>query len=533
MTRTQLRVDTPLGSRLLLSTLGHGRETVSLTFLGGTESTLGEQQATLRHLLATIHSALAGERWAAVSYAVVQHCVGCRCVAGGKPGNCRNREFGALTEVTINALCEGLYFDADRRCPGAVRNARPLVFQAAAQEEKKGDDEPWPWPRHPLLLTSDRLTGVTKLGEGQFGAVFSALLDRAFEVAVKTLKPVQGASVDAQIRDAAREAFVYEALPRHRNVVPLVAQVDRVFDGAQEFVRGLVLPLASRGSLEKLLEAQGPLRGRAAIEAIAQIAAGLAHLHANKLLHRDLAARNVLIFADGRLAITDFGLTREVRANEGEELVDRVLFSESFPIRFVAPEVLNSAPRYDYYAASDVWMLALTAWQLLTGRLPFAEIDNHLAAAQAAASVDPANRARLRWDTLGDDVAPAWLLELLARCCEFDRVRRPTAAEIAKKASEELAKLGPSEPRGDDSPLDGPLLRVAISVEEEKEADLAARGQPELSGHLEYLAREQQKTRAEVEAIREALRNGHARSSSCIAQRLQPERDAHDKDADA
>jgi serine/threonine protein kinase len=129
-----------------------------------------------------------------------------------------------------------------------------------------------------------------------------------------------------------------------------------------------------------------PLRGRDAVAALADIASGLAHLHAQNVLHRDLAPRNVLVFDDGRWALTDLGLSREVQVEDGEVAAARVLSVEQFPVRFAAPELLNRALR-EYFPASDVWMLALTMWQATSDSLPFAGFADGLAAARAAANI--------------------------------------------------------------------------------------------------------------------------------------------------
>jgi hypothetical protein len=91
----------------------------------------------------------------------------------------------------------------------------------------------------------------------------------------------------------------------------------------------------------------------------------------------------------------------------------------------------------EYFAVSDVWMLALTAWQMLTGELPFLDVAADREASQAAAE----GRARLNWDSLQDDVAPRELRALLAECCSLERGNRPTAAQVAQRAREILARM--------------------------------------------------------------------------------------------
>ena len=88
-------------------------------------------------------------------------------------------------------------------------------------------------------------------------------------------------------------------------------------------------------------------------------AAGLAYAHEKRLLHRDVKPENILIYADGRAALADFGASRFSKG------VTRA-YTEAGTLGYMAPEQAYGRVRF----ASDVFSLGLIAYEVLTGVLP-------------------------------------------------------------------------------------------------------------------------------------------------------------------
>jgi RNA polymerase subunit RPABC4/transcription elongation factor Spt4 len=186
------------------------------------------------------------------------------------------------------------------------------------------------------------------LGQGAFASVWRAR--DTVENRSVALKVVDSAQALEWGRDAiAHEARIATRLS-HPNIVA-VRNADWI-DG--HFV--LATDLAERS----LADYAGAKRsGAVALRVLRDVAAGLAHAHAQGILHRDVKPENVLIFADKHAALADFGVSRFAPAATAT-VTDAGTFG------YVAPEQAYGRPRL----ASDVFSLGIIACELLAGRVP-------------------------------------------------------------------------------------------------------------------------------------------------------------------
>lgn len=201
-----------------------------------------------------------------------------------------------------------------------------------------------------------------KLGEGGMAQVYLARDVRlGRDVAVKVL--------DRKLADRTgfRERFMREARLAaaldHPNIVPL-------YDFGDEEALFLVMPYISGGSLQDLLP-RTPLQAGEVVTYGSQIADALDYAHQRKVVHRDIKPANILIHADGRVMLSDFGLAKIVsQTNTLNAPRNR---PDAGTPEYMAPEqVVGSSD-----ARSDIYGLGVVLYLLLTGRLPFTGPSSH------------------------------------------------------------------------------------------------------------------------------------------------------------
>jgi len=205
-------------------------------------------------------------------------------------------------------------------------------------------------------LLDGRYAVTARIAHGGMATVYRATdtrLDR--EVALKVMH-AELARDEEFVRRFVGEAKSVARLS-HQNVV---AVFDQGADGpylylAMEYVPGR--------TLKELLRDSGRFPPAAALEIMAGVLDGLAAAHASGIVHRDVKPENVLLTADGRIKVADFGLARAQSA-AGHTRAGLLVGTVSY----VPPEQVTggtTGPRGDVYSAG------VMLFELLTGRLPF------------------------------------------------------------------------------------------------------------------------------------------------------------------
>lgn len=240
---------------------------------------------------------------------------------------------------------------------------------------------------------------LAPLGRGGMGVVWRA--ERAQgplrrEVALKLPRLAWGGAVAQRL---ARERDILATLA-HPNIARLYdAGVDaqgRPFI-AMELVDGVAIDAyCSTRSL--------PLRERLAL--LLQVAAAVAHAHAKLVVHRDLKPANILVTPDGQVRLLDFGIAKLLDGDATSETALTRQVGQALTLDYASPEQIRGEP---LGTASDVYSLAVVAYELLAGRKPYvlkrasaAQLEDAIALmdpplASVAAS-DPALKKQLRGD---------------------------------------------------------------------------------------------------------------------------------------
>lgn len=208
---------------------------------------------------------------------------------------------------------------------------------------------------------------VAPLAEGGMGAVFLARRQLlGDEVAIKIVR------AESAKDQGARERFLREsracAQLRHPNIVSIL---DYSLDA--EGRPYLVMELLNGRSLRQEMAARGPLPLHEVQSIVVPLCGALQLAHDQGILHRDLKPANIVAhdFGGGTRThkIVDFGLVRDI-SSDSTRLTGAHQFVGTFA--YAAPEQVLGG---DMDARSDQYSLAVVVYELLTGRLPFAETD--------------------------------------------------------------------------------------------------------------------------------------------------------------
>ena len=194
------------------------------------------------------------------------------------------------------------------------------------------------------------------LGKGGMGEVLLATDTRLNrKVAIKRMLG-DAAKSQTAVKRFLTEAQSIAAL-NHFNIVQ-IHDYGRDKDGPF-----LIMEYVGGGSLlDKCREGALPLEE--AVELSCQLCDGLSKAHDAGIIHRDIKPANILLTTDGLPKLTDFGLARQDTGDTGQTMAGAVLGT----LDFMPPEQRRDATQTDN--RSDLWSLAATLYQLVTGEPP-------------------------------------------------------------------------------------------------------------------------------------------------------------------
>jgi eukaryotic-like serine/threonine-protein kinase len=249
--------------------------------------------------------------------------------------------------------------------PGGAEALERLLPAIRLLSELAGEEPTAEYPVHslpPSNVLGDFQLG-REIGRGGFGVVYEARqLSLGRRVAVKVLAPASRLD-PRQLRRFEIEAQAAAAL-EHPNIVPVFGY------GNEGGVPYLAMRLIEGEHLAKVVRdrrdrSRPGLPPREAAELARQAAEALDYAHHHDVLHRDVKPSNLLVDADHRLWVADFGLAR-VRGDSDLTVSGDVLGT----LRYLSPEQA-SGRRGLVDGRSDVYALGATLYELLTLRPVF------------------------------------------------------------------------------------------------------------------------------------------------------------------
>ena len=233
-------------------------------------------------------------------------------------------------------------------------------------------------------LVAERYQLISRIDSGGTAEVWRARDIRlGRDVAVKIL----GAEADAAFRERFTDEAKRAAAVTHPNIVTVY---DEGQDGSDAFI---VMEYVRGKTLRDIIATRGALPAAEASVLVSQVAAALDATHRAGLVHCDVKPANIIVTDDGVAKLTDFGIARAARGAAERELVGTA--------RYVAPErIEGQAPT----PRSDVYSLALVAFELLAGRPAYAGVESE-DLLRDRLSGDPPSIAAMRSD-LPPRIAP-------------------------------------------------------------------------------------------------------------------------------
>jgi eukaryotic-like serine/threonine-protein kinase len=204
-------------------------------------------------------------------------------------------------------------------------------------------------------VVDGRYKVLNRLGSGGMADVYCAQdLQLGRKVALKIL--YRRFAEDGEFVERFRREASSAAGLQHQHVVAVYdrGEYDGTYYIAMEYLEGR--------SLKTIIQQEAPLDPDRAIDLIIQVLRAARFAHRRGIIHRDLKPHNVIVDADGRAKVTDFGIAR---AGASDMTQTGSIMGTA---QYLSPE---QAQGHSVSAASDIYSIGIMLYELLTGRVPF------------------------------------------------------------------------------------------------------------------------------------------------------------------
>ncbi|KAJ8590693.1 kinase-like protein [Rhizopogon salebrosus TDB-379] len=255
---------------------------------------------------------------------------------------------------------------------------RRNVSRVRQAQSQSLNDETWNHQR--VFDLTDQLCNIPRYptAYGGYSDVWKCDLIKdgtVLKVAVKVIKrrgEIDDGAFSKAIKKGKRELEVWMRL-RHDHVLPLYGVAHKFRPGTIV----MVCPWLENGTVTSFIGSRRDLSASHRLQLISDVAAGLRYLHSKFIVHGDLTGSNILICAQGRAHIADFGLSMML-AEDGE---DKLSHSLTGAARWAAPEltlITDHADVRDLLSLqSDMCSFGSIMFHILSGFMPYHGLSNN------------------------------------------------------------------------------------------------------------------------------------------------------------
>ncbi|XP_073506244.1 serine/threonine-protein kinase B-raf isoform X1 [Phyllobates terribilis] len=280
--------------------------------------------------------------------------------------------FDFESDPVCRGTTPGLSATPPASLPGSLTNVKALQKSPGQQRERKSSSSSTEDRSRMKTLgrrdSSDdweipdgQITVGQRIGSGSFGTVYKGKWHG--DVAVKMLNVT--APTPQQLQAFKNEVGVLRKT-RHVNILlfmgystkPQLAIVTQWCEGSSLYHHLHIIE--TKFEMIKL------------IDIARQTAQGMDYLHAKSIIHRDLKSNNIFLHEDLTVKIGDFGLATVKSRWSGSHQFEQL----SGSILWMAPEVIRMQDKNPYSFQSDVYAFGIVLYELMTGQLPYQNINN-------------------------------------------------------------------------------------------------------------------------------------------------------------
>ncbi|KAF2073996.1 hypothetical protein CYY_004703 [Polysphondylium violaceum] len=277
------------------------------------------------------------------------------------------------------------------------------ITQSPKNLAGKKDHPTIPEPRRKLVVKIGDYNLGDKIGKGAFGQVYKGFNVKTGDFVA--IKQIEKSRIDNNTLQSVKKEFDILLNLKHNNIVKVLGVVET------SSKINFILEYVENGSLRDIIDKFGPLSEDLAISYLYQLLQGLVYLHANRVIHRDIKSSNILITKDGTIKLADFGVASQLSDQA------QMTYSVVGTPYWMSPESIQMSGQT---SASDIWSLACTMIELVSGSPPYFSLQPMAAMFRIVQDPHPPYPANLSEE----------FQSFLNTTFEKDPLKRPSAAQL-------------------------------------------------------------------------------------------------------